>query len=285
MAEDNGPDHSTERSVAKSWYSLFWAVATIGANKPLKDLAWGLASRGVAVLRFDKVTHAHRRELAKVREFTLLDEYVHHAVAAVQLLRRHGAVDTQRIFVLGHSLGGTVAPRVAAAEPVIAGLIILAGGAQPMHWAAVRQLGYLASLDPHTADASQPIIDKLTKRARTVESPALSVSTPSSDLPFGVPAPYWLDLRGYDPVATAAALPTPMLILQGGRDYQCTVADDLDRWRTGLDQREDVTIRVYAADNHLFFVGTGPSTPGEYEQPQHVDPAVGTDIAFWLTAS
>ena len=34
---------------------------TIGRNKPLKDLAWGLASAGVGVLRFDKVTFAHPR--------------------------------------------------------------------------------------------------------------------------------------------------------------------------------------------------------------------------------
>jgi hypothetical protein len=36
---------------------------TIGRNTPFKDLAWGLASYGVAVLRFDKVTYAHRGEL------------------------------------------------------------------------------------------------------------------------------------------------------------------------------------------------------------------------------
>ena len=36
---------------------------TIGRNKPSKDLAWGLASRGVAVLPFDKVTNAHPGEV------------------------------------------------------------------------------------------------------------------------------------------------------------------------------------------------------------------------------
>ncbi|MFF2009452.1 alpha/beta hydrolase family protein [Streptomyces sp. NPDC058195] len=90
---------------------------TIGRNKPLKDLAWGLASRGVAVLRFDKVTHAHGAQVTKVRDFTVADEYVPDAVAAVGLLRQHPAVDAARVFLLGHSLGGTVAPRVAAREP------------------------------------------------------------------------------------------------------------------------------------------------------------------------
>ncbi|HUZ21530.1 MAG TPA: alpha/beta fold hydrolase [Acidimicrobiales bacterium] len=256
---------------------------TIGRNKPLKDLAWGLASRGVVVLRFDKVTYAHGSEVKRARDFTVTDEYVPHAVAAVHLLRRHPAVDAKRVFLAGHSLGGTVAPRVAAGEPSVAGLVILAGGTQPLHWAAVRQVRYLASLDPRTAAASEPAIEAMSEQARLVDSPDLSPSTPASELPFGIPAPYWLDLRGYDPVAVAAALDRPILILQGGRDYQATVPDDLAGWKAGLAHRPEVTIHVYAPDNHLFLPGTGPSSPAEYEPAQHVDPAVVGDIASWLT--
>jgi dienelactone hydrolase len=255
---------------------------TLGRNKPFRDLAWGLASRGVTVLRFDKVTYAHGPQVAKDRDFTVADEYLPDAVAAAGLLRQHPAVDPQRVFVLGHSLGGTIAPRVALAEPSIAGLVILAGGTQPMHWAAVRQTRYLASLVPETAAAAQPVIEALTRQAATVDSPALSPSTPDSELPFGVPAPYWLDLRGYDPAAAAATLGMPMLILQGGRDYQVTLTDDLARWEASLAGHPDVTIRVYEADNHLFFRGTGKPSPAEYEPAQHVDPAVIADIADWL---
>jgi dienelactone hydrolase len=255
---------------------------TIGPNKPLKDLAWGMASRGVAVLRFDKVTYAHGKEVAQDRGFTVSDEYLPQAVAAIHLLRQHPAADARRIFVAGHSLGGTIAPRVAAAEPSVAGLVIMAGGTQPMPWAAVRQVRYIALLDPETAAASEPAIEALTRQARMVDSPDLSPSTPDSELPFGVPAPYWLDLRGYDPAAAAAALGKPLLIVNGGRDYQVTVADDLAGWKAGLAGRPGVTIRVYDADNHLFVPGSGPSGPAEYETPQHMDPAVVADIADWL---
>ena len=258
---------------------------TIGRNKPLKDLAWGLASRGVAVLRFDKVTYAHGSEVAQDRGFTVSDEYLPQAAAAIRLLREHPAVDAGRVFVAGHSLGGTVTPRVAAAEPSVAGLIIMAGGTQPLQWAAVRQVRYIASLDPATAAASGPTIEAMTRQARTVDSPDLSPSTPDSELPFGVPAPYWLDLRGYDPAAAAAALGKPVLIVQGGRDYQATVAEDLAGWKAGLAGCPDVTIRVYDADNHLFFPGSGPSSPAEYEPAQHMDPAVVAGLADWLTAA
>jgi uncharacterized protein len=41
---------------------------------------------------------------------------------------------------------------------------------------------------------------------------------------------------------------------------------------------------VYEADNHLFFPGSGPSAPAEYEPAQHLDPAVAADIAGWLAS-
>ena len=230
---------------------------TIGRNKPFKDLAWGLAGRGIAVLRFDKVTVAHPGEVGHNPDFTVIDEYLHHAVAAIHLLRQHPAVDATRIFLLGHSLGGTVAPRVAAAEPVVAGLVILAGGTQPLHWAAVRQVSYLASLEPGGAAASRSVVDAMTRQAEMVDSAELSASTPVTELPFGVPAAYWLDLRGYHPVELAATLGKPILVLQGGRDYQVTVADDLTRWRVGLADKPEVSFRVYDRDNPMFFPGSG----------------------------
>ena len=255
---------------------------TIGRNKPLKDLAWGLASHGIGVLRFDKVTFAHRTEMREAHGFTLNDEYLPQAIAAINLLRQHPAVDAGRIFLLGHSLGGTVAPRVAAAEPAVAGLIILAGGAQPLHWVIVRQTRYLASLDPETAAASEAAIAALSEQARLVDSPDLSRATAADDLPFGAPASYWLDLRSYNPVEVAAMLHKPILMLQGGRDYQATVDDDLKLWKAGLADHPDVTVHVYPPDNHMFFAGHGPSTPAEYDAAQHVDPTVITDIASWV---
>jgi uncharacterized protein len=255
---------------------------TIGRNKPFKDIAWGLASRGVATLRFDKVTYAHAHELKGACDFTLADEYVPDATAAIKILEQHPAVAEDRVFLLGHSLGGTVAPRIATSDPTVAGLIILAGGAQPLHWVIVRQMRYLASLRPETEAATQPVIDALAEKARMVDSTDLSPATPASRLPLGAPASYWLDLRDYDPVEEAATVDKPTLILQGGRDYQVTVADDLSRWEAGLRNRPNVTIRVYPEHNHLFAPGSGPSTPEEYEPAQHVDATVIADIADWV---
>jgi uncharacterized protein len=262
---------------------------SIGQSKPLKDLAWGLATRGVAVLRFDKVTYAQPRAVVAIQDFTVVDEYLPHARAAISMLREHPEIDHGRVFVLGHSLGGTIAPQVAAAEPSVAGLVIMAGGTQPLHWSIVRQFSHLAALRPETAAAAQQTIDTVTEQARLVDSPDLSTATPADRLPFGVPAPYWLHLRGYRPAEIAASVPQPMLILQGGRDYQVTVTDDLALWEAALSDRTDVTIKIYPRDDHFFFPGDeapGPMDGGptaEYGPPQHVDAEAVADIAAWLT--
>ncbi|MGC4939443.1 alpha/beta hydrolase family protein [Kribbella sp. DT2] len=246
---------------------------TSGPNKPLKDLAWGLASRGVAVLRFDKPSFTYP-ELFTQPGFTMTQEYVPHAVAAVRTLSEY----VEQVFVIGHSMGGKVAPKVAAAAPEVAGVIIMAGDTQPMHHAAVRVMKHLATIDPATVPAE--LVEQFERQAAVVDSPELSPET--TDLPFGAPGSYWLDLRDYDPVAAAAKLDVPILVLQGGRDYQVTVDDDLPGWRDGLADHPATTIKILAADNHQFFAGAGPSTPADYQVEGHVDPEALDAILGWL---
>ncbi|HEY3559251.1 MAG TPA: alpha/beta fold hydrolase [Kribbella sp.] len=245
---------------------------TSGPNKPLKDLAWGLGTEGVAVLRFDKST-ANRPDAMTEPDYTMTSEYVPHAIAAVHSLKQH----VDQVFLVGHSMGGKAAPKIAAEEPLVAGVVIMAGDTQPMQHAAVRVMRYLAQTAPEIVPPGA--IELFEHQAAVVDSPNLSSNTPSTELPFGLPASFWLDLRTYDPVATAAKLDVPILVLQGGRDYQVTVADDLPAWREGL---PDATIKVLDADNHFFFEGTGPSTMADYQVPGHVDPAVVKAITDWL---
>jgi len=250
----------------------------------MKDIAWGLATGGLVVLRFDKPSHLEAARGGNWADITPTADYVPPAVAAVRALRARADVDPCRIFVLGHSMGGRYAPRVAAAEPAIAGVILLAADTQPMQRAAVRVARYLTAVAPESARAVLPDPEELLVQAERVERADLSESTPAGELPLGLAAGTWLDLREYDPVATALAARKPMFIAQGGRDYQVTVADDLAGWRQAFHGRGDVDIRVYESDDHMFFAGSGPSTPSDYEAPQHVDEAVVADIAAWVAA-
>ena len=100
---------------------------TVGANKPFKDLATGLASRGIAVLRYDKRTRVHRARTAKLTGLTVREEVIEDVLEAVKALRAQPGIDSARVFVLGHSLGGMLIPRIASADPTIPGFIVMAG--------------------------------------------------------------------------------------------------------------------------------------------------------------
>lgn len=255
--------------------------SSIGQLKPFKDLAWGLATRGIASVRFDKFTFVHPGK--PMVNPTLDDEYVYHARAAIALLRSRPDLAELPIVVLGHSLGGTVAPRVGKREPSVAGLVILAGSTKPLHWTAIRQLQYLNMLKDKKHHVPKGVVDAATKQAKFIDSPGLTLSTPSAKLPLDIPASFWLDIRDYNPVSTAAELGKPMFVAQGGRDYQVTLKDDFAAWKAGLGGKSDVEFRVYGDMNHVFRAGTGMSSPEEYDVAGgHVDADVVEDVARWI---
>ena len=253
---------------------------TILGNKPFKDLALGLASRGIAVLRYDKRSKVYPARIAGTADFTVKQEVVDDALAAVKTLRVQPRIDPARVFVLGHSLGGMLIPRIAAGDASLAGVIVMAGAARPIEQAILEQTEYIAKADGKVTPEEQTQIDAARKLVDTVR--ALTPEDAKNPQPiFGAPASYWLDLRGYDPPTAAKHVTQRMLILQGERDYQVTM-DEFGRWKSALAGKPNVTFHSYAALNHLFVVGTGKSLPAEYEIGGHVDEAVVRDIADWI---
>lgn len=260
---------------------------TIGPNKPFRDLAWGLASRGIAVLRYDKRTKVHAQkfltEAKQLSPITVREETMDDAGYALAWLRQRSEVDAKRIFLLGHSLGGTLAPRIATDHPGFAGLILLAGGTRPLERVMIEQMEYIAKADGNMLEQERQQIAQTRKQADRVA--ALTARDANNTEPIlGAPPAYWLDLRSYDAPVTAARLRLPMLILQGDRDYQVT-AKDLAGWRSALASRKDVTFKTYPKLYHLFIAGDGPSTPAEYQVPGFVDEEVIRDIAQWIAAA
>jgi len=257
---------------------------TIGPNKPFRDLAWGLASQGIAVLRYDKRTYAHASLFTPdlTAKLTVQDESIADALLAVQLLRGRPEIDSKQIYVLGHSLGAFVAPRIGQQDPALAGLVMLAGNTRPLEDVILDQETYLADLNggPNLTQAAS--LEVLKGKIAAVKDPNLSPSTPATDLPLNIPAAYWLDLRGYQPAQLAATLSMRLLVLQGQRDYQVSATKDFPGWQAALQGKPNATLKLYPDLNHLFISGTGPSTPAEYNVEGHVSAQVVSDIGAWI---
>ncbi len=257
---------------------------TIGPNKPFRDLAEGLASMGIAVARYEKRTKHYPLAVAlTLSSLTVNVETVADAAEAVALLRRHSKIDPNRVYVVGHSLGGWMLPRIYAAGKPIAGLVSLAGSSRPQEDLILEQVQYLAAADGKMTDEEKEQLEKIREQVALVKSENLTKKTPSSNLPLSVPASYWLDLRDYDAPKLARQIPARWLFLQGDRDYQ-VIDKDLAAWEAGLQGHADVTTKRYAKLNQLFMAGEGPCLPSEYNQEANVDEAVVTDIAAWIQA-
>ena len=259
--------------------------ATIGANKPFRDIAWGLASRGIAVLRYNKRANEHPEEFDKLASFTVKEETIDDAIAAVAILRNTPSIDPKKLFVLGHSLGGTLIPRIGKSDPQIAGLIVVGGTTHSMLDLLLPQIiqNYSQARPKKEAQRTriEEALNRLKQQVARAQDPDLKPDTPRSELPFGIPAAYWLDLRGYHPEQAARELKQPMLILQGERDYQVTM-EDFATWKKALADRKNVACKAYPGLNHVFMKGEGPSSDEEYTRPGHVASTVIEDIAAWI---
>lgn len=247
---------------------------TYGPNKPFKDIAWGLASQGIVVLRYEKRTRQYPNESAAIENFTVEDETIDDALAGVNLLNASLVVNHSEIFVLGHSLGGMLSPQIALQDDRIAGLIILAGPTRHLEDLMLEQTQYLANLSGTNQSNQIASIKEMVEKVKNLD-------INESELILGAPKSYWIYLSTYDPVVTAQSLRIPMLILQGKRDYQVTMMDFV-RWNDTFSRRSSVTLLTYQYLNHFFIAGTGVPNNSEYLIEGHVAEKVILDIGVWI---
>ena len=254
---------------------------TIGPNKPFRDLAAGLAKAGVATLRYDKRTYAHAAQI-DAKAFTVDDEVTDDALTAARLLAQQPGIDPHRVFVLGHSLGALMAPRIGQRDPQLAGLILLAAPARPLLEVSaqqVREQGLRYHQTAATIAAGEQAIAAERKLLTTADP-----RHPPTGAFGGMPQGYWLSLHEVRQVDAAKELSMPMLILQGGSDFQVSPTLDYAHWQLVLAGRLHTDFHLYPSLSHLFMPAGKTGTMADYLAPAHVDSQVIHDIAAWVKA-
>jgi len=250
---------------------------TIGPNKPFRDLAEGLAERGVATLRYAKRTLKYGMQM-DVADITLKEEVIDDALSAVALLKAHTKIDARRIFVLGHSLGGTCAPLIGDRDKQIAGLILLSGTPRSLLDLVDEQFEYIFNVDGKITKKEAKTLEDIHRTTQLIrEGRYDELKTPL----LGAPTNYWVELHKLDVITPAKRFGRPMLIIGGGRDFQVT-EKCFDAWKDGLRDCSNVTYKWYPKNNHLMMSGEGPCTPEEYMKPGHMSKKVIRDIAEWI---
>lgn len=254
---------------------------TVGPNKPFRDLAWALADRGIATVRYEKRTKVYGAAcVPEGREMDYDTESVDDAVAIAAWAKTLPEIDADSIYVLGHSLGATLAPRIAERTDGLAGIILVAALARPFEDAIVEQMTYISSLKDSSDNAKKQIaeIKKQADNTKKLGTPEFDDKIP---LLLDIPRSYWELANAYKPVEVAAKLTLPMLILQGERDYQVTM-EDFGLWRFGLLRNKNAFFKSYPKLNHMLQEGSGKATPFEYERESPVAGYVMDDIALFI---
>lgn len=269
---------------------------TVYENTPFQDIAWGLAQTGIASIRYDKRYYAYP-EAAAASSVTIEAEVLEDLDAALALAENDPRLNSQKVFVLGHSLGGMLTPDIAAAHPELAGIISMAGSLRPLweiSWEQNQEAAETAR--PALSDEEERILDEQLAQVKadveTLRSLAgEGILTDLSSLPdslnedsllLGIPLSYWSSLERHSAMAAISRVDLPILILQGDADFQVNPDTDYRLWQDMLAGRDNVFFHLYPGLNHLMMPTNGQRDISEYAVRGTVSEQVIQDIAGFI---
>jgi uncharacterized protein len=258
----------------------------VGNNYPFKDLAEGLSEKGIAVLRYDKRTFVYGKDMKNLKELTVKEETIEDAVLAADLLKKDSRIDSNKIFIIGHSLGGMLAPRIDAEGGNFAGIIIMGGSPR--------------TLEEIMADQNNEVLNSLNKLLKLIARKQIAAMSAKFENIYNlsdekaketkvlgkyVYAYYFKEMGEHPSIDYLKNLKKPVLILQGEKDFQVSVDKDYNVYKNLLSDKSNITFKLYPNLNHLFMpnvYGKILKAKKEYKVPQHVDKQVINDISNWI---
>ena len=259
----------------------------VGKLTPFRDIALGLAQRGIATVRYDKrsFTHGLKMVLDRKHPITVWEETIEDALLASQLLRADTRIDPDRVFLLGHSMGAMLAPRIACSGGDFRGLILLAGSPRRLEEIMLEQMAEMtAGMTGFTKKIAGKQREKFAALFEGLYD--LSDEEAKSKKVGGGTTLYYFKEMGQPTVAQwLEKTSKPMLIMQGEDDFQVKAAVDFQMYRELLSHRDNVTFRLYPGLNHAFVTARSRSIADakqEFTPERHIGSEVLDDLADWI---
>ncbi len=257
---------------------------------PFKDLAEGLAAHGIASVRYDKRTFVHGLKMVKANGagMTVREETIEDAILAIEMLRNDRRIDSDNIFILGHSMGAMLAPRIDAEGGSARGLIMMAGTPHRLEKIFIRQL------NQSRKGGGNPVLRFVTGLECKYFANRFSGLYELSDeeakkkkFAGNVSLYYFKEMGQKTAADYLRESSKPALIMQGGRDFQVLADDDFKAFKEQLAGRDNVEYKLYPELNHCFVTAINDDilrATKEYSVERHIGENVITDIAEFIHA-
>ena len=252
---------------------------------PFKDMAEGLAKRGIASIRYDKRSYAHGLKMIREKEITVYNETIEDAIAATEMLKKDARIDVNQVYIVGHSMGAMLAPRIDSEGGNYAGLILMAGTPNTLDEVMLRQFEEMMEIQKGLV---KKVIQKQYDKYKDLFSKMNTLSDEASKkikMGGGTTLYYFKEMGEHPVPKYLAECQKPMLIMQGEKDFQVKVDKDFKEYQNLLKGKSNATFKLYANLNHAFVpsvYGSIMKANKEYNVEQHIGEEVIADIANWI---
>jgi dienelactone hydrolase len=259
----------------------------VGQLTPFKDLAEGLANKGIASIRYDKRSFAHGLKMVRDKStiITVKEETIDDAILATELLKKDSRIDSHNIFIIGHSMGGMLAPRIDSEGGKYKGLIIMAGTPRKLEDVMLEQNEDVLS---STKGLVNWIVRKQVAKLSGLFSGLYELSDEEAKkkkVMGGTTLYYFKEMGEHSVADYLATTKKPMFIVQGEKDFQVSVEKDFNEYKRLLNDKTNVEFRLYENLNHAFvnyLYSDILKAKQEYNTERHIGEEVVSDIADWI---
>ncbi len=258
---------------------------SVGALTPFADIAHDLAEQGIATLRYDKRFYTYPEQAEELGgDLTLREEVLDDVAAAIDFLAQNENVDTNNIFVLGHSLGGMLSPAIATENEEVKGIISMAGSLRPLYEISYSQVKEVLETQ---SGVDEQTLELINSQSEQIENEIEILRGDISDIPndmvlMGLYAGYQKSVKEYAGMNFIENVNLPILVLQGSEDFQVSPEEDYKSWEEAVGDRENAELKLYEGLNHMMVESNGKRDVSEYDVFSKVEEDVITDIAEFV---